>query len=177
LQDILQNGHLHAFAAPSLGPPATAPDARARESAGAFAILAIVSRTRHLLACLLALTVLAVLLPGTAAASCGGGGGSAGDQQYVDPLAHCHHGSGTSSSSATTPAATTPATTPSATPAAATTSTSVSTTPTATTASDPKSAKAGKSLPYTGFDLRYALGLGVGLILTGLGLRRLRHNY
>ncbi|MGI9184475.1 MAG: LPXTG cell wall anchor domain-containing protein [Solirubrobacteraceae bacterium] len=130
------------------------------------------SRPRHLLACLIVLGLLALVSPAASMAACGGSG-SAGDQQYVDPLAHCHRGS--SPSSATTPAASAPApTTPSSpvTPAASTaTATTPSTAPTATTAAG-RRAKAGASLPYTGLDARLIVALGLALVLGGFVLRR-----
>jgi hypothetical protein len=122
------------------------------------------------LACLIVLGLLAMVTPAASLAACGGSG-SAGDQQYVDPLAHCHHGS--SSSRATTPVASTPSAP--ATPAASTASTSTSTSPTATTATPPtttKATKVGKGLPYTGLDTRLIVGLGLALVLGGFGLRR-----
>jgi hypothetical protein len=127
------------------------------------------------LACLIVLGLLALVTPAASLAACGGSG-SAGDQQYVDPLAHCRHGSPSSNSSS----ATTPATTHSApvTPAASTaTAPTTSTSPTATTATPVATTKAtntkvGKALPYTGLDTRLIVGLGLVLVLSGIGLRR-----
>lgn len=134
-----------------------------------------VSRPRHLFACLIVLGVLALVTPAASLAACGGGG-SAGDQQYVDPLAHCHRGSsGSSSPSATTPVASTPATTTPTTPVTPAASTATTTSPTATTAAGSGTkggTKVGAALPYTGLDARLIVGLGLALVLGGFVLRR-----
>ncbi|MGB9185271.1 MAG: hypothetical protein WCB67_14515 [Solirubrobacteraceae bacterium] len=135
------------------------------------------SRPRHLLACLIVLGLLALVSPAASLAACGGSG-SAGDQQYVDPLAHCHHGSSSSgSSSATTPA---PPPSASVTPAASTATTSTSSSsPTATTATPPSTTTttgAAKALPYTGLDIRLIVGSGLALVLGGIGLRRVTRD-
>ncbi len=134
-------------------------------------------RPRQALTCLLLLGLLALALPVAALAD---GGGSAGDQQYVDPLAHqptTPHSSPSRTPSAPTPAPTSTPASPSS--SASTLSANTSTTPTATTASGTTTSsssratvKAGQQLPYTGYDGRLAAGLGFVLVLGGVGLRR-----
>lgn len=107
-------------------------------------------------------TVLAsvVLGPAGGALAAGGTTTSAGDQQYLDPLA-------SSAPSATTPSG----------PAATAPSSSAARAPSppSTTAGahagrhDP----AGRTLPYTGFNLWILVWVGLGLVILGLVLRRL----
>jgi hypothetical protein len=101
-----------------------------------------------------ALTLAALAAPGSALAQ------SAGGDQYQDPLAG-NPGSG--SSNPTTPS----------TPSASPTSSSGSTAATSTTASAAQSgtARSGE-LPRTGFDVFVVAWLGLGMLLTGVTLRR-----
>jgi hypothetical protein len=129
-----------------------------------------VSRSRTLLALLIAFGLLASVGPAVALAA----GGSAGDNQYVDPLAgvHPHGGGSSSSSSGSSSGSSAPASSGSASsPAVAATSTA--TTPTATsaaTSTDPSGKS--KTLPFTGFGDWQAAGLGAVLLAGGLALRR-----
>jgi LPXTG-motif cell wall-anchored protein len=152
-----------------------------------------VPRTRHLLAGLLLLGLVALTVPVAALAN---GGGSAGDQQYVDPVNRK-----TSSSSSTTPSSTgssnsgnsgssgssgssnatpssgsstssSPPPTSSSTLTATPATTSAATTPVATTATTTTTGRTSKQLPYTGYDDRIAAGLGALLVLGGFALRR-----
>jgi hypothetical protein len=126
---------------------------------------------------LFALTVVcAVVLLGAAAALANGP--SAGDQQYIDPLSGSHHHSKSntsSGSSSTTPTVTPTTSTPApatVTPTTSTTATSASSTPSTTTTSSGSHDPSGKTLPFTGFDVWLAAALGLGLLTTGVYLRR-----
>jgi LPXTG-motif cell wall-anchored protein len=115
-------------------------------------------RPRHVLTCALVLALLVLAIPVAAIAA---GGGSAGDQQYVDPLAHTPtvHPAPTSTSGPASSAA--PIDTPAATPAS-----------TVTLTSNDGLAKTSAQLPYTGYNVSLAAGLGFVLLLGGVGLRR-----
>jgi cytoskeletal protein RodZ len=129
---------------------------------------------------LFALTVLcAVALLGPVAALANGP--SAGDQQYIDPLSGTHHHSkSNSSSSSSTSSSSTPTSTGSTQPTAPATPTTTTTAPApaATSASSTPAAPSrshdpsGKTLPFTGFDVWLAAGLGLGLLASGVYLRR-----
>lgn len=95
-------------------------------------------------------------------------GQSAGNQQYVDPLA---------STTPTAPASTSspPATAQNTSPAATSSSSGSAASPTATTASSSSGAparSASGTLPFTGLDLWPAVGVGFGLIASGIAIRR-----
>lgn len=104
---------------------------------------------RRLLYSLVWATVLfSVALGNPALARADGSTTSAGDQQYVDPL--------TTTSPATPPAPAAPA----------------ATTPSPTSSAPHPRHDPGRTLPYTGFDVRVLVAIGVGLIALGLVLRR-----
>ncbi len=141
-----------------------------------LAILATVSSWQRLLFGLAVLCAVALLGPAAALAN----GPSAGDQQYIDPLGggtHHHSKSNGGSSSATTTPSTPTATSPppaTVTPTTTTTTaTSASSTPATTSATASHSHDpAGKTLPFTGFDVWLSAGLGLGLLAFGFYLRR-----
>ena len=103
-----------------------------------------------------------VALTGSPSAQGAGSSSSAGDHQYVDPLT----GSSTTSSTSTAPASTPPssgsppigAPTPQGAPASA--------------AHGPRDVTV-RQLPYTGFDLRLFVAVGIALLGCGLILRRI----
>lgn len=102
----------------------------------------------------------------------GGCNSSAGDSQYVDPLANCNQpspshngGSGGATSGQTSTTPTTVVTPTSTTPTATVAAT--------TTGSKTKDPPSSKSLPFTGLNLVPALIVAVGLLGSGLALRRL----
>jgi len=104
-----------------------------------------------------------------ASALASGTGTSAGDQQYVDPL---------TTTTATTHASTAPTTTssstsPPASSSSSATTASTTTTPTTTTSStSPAATGAGGTLPFTGLNVEACVAVGLGLLGTGLILRR-----
>jgi LPXTG-motif cell wall-anchored protein len=117
-------------------------------------------RPRHVLTCALVLALLVLALPVAAIAA---GGGSAGDQQYVDPLAHTPTAQHSPASSSTSGASSSPtwSSTPAATPAS-----------TVTLTSNDDVTKTSDQLPHTGYNDSLAAGLGFVLLVGGIGLRR-----
>ncbi len=127
-------------------------------------------RSRLATAVCLLLGVLALALPAGALA-----GGSAGNQQYTDPFGSGRHSGTTSTRAATTATTPTPTTPSTTTPSTSSSGGGVDPTTAATTSSAPAvvtSRSASGSLPYSGFAVPTAAGLGVVLIAGGIGLRR-----
>ena len=132
-------------------------------------------RFLRLTALLAALAVPALLGAAAAFAT----GPSAGDNQYTDPLGSSSTSSTTSSAPAPTSTAPPPSSTSSppasqGTPASGSSS-ATSATPTASTTTVSSSSTTGQAtstLPRTGFNALLAVAVGLGLLATGIGLRR-----
>ncbi len=126
------------------------------------------------IACLLAVSVGS--LAGAAVVLASGTSTSAGDQQYVDPL------TGTSSTSQGSPSSSSSSSSSSSGASSSTGSSSASQTPSAapsgsssstgSTATASHASATGKSLPFTGMNVGVCVALGLGLLGTGLVLRR-----
>jgi cytoskeletal protein RodZ len=132
-----------------------------------------VSSWQRLLFALAVLCAVALLGPAGALAN----GPSAGDQQYIDPLGsgnHHHKSNGGSSTSTTTPSTSTATSPPPATVTPTTTTATTASSTAATTSATPSHGHdpSGKTLPFTGFDVWLAAGLGLSLLAGGAYLRR-----
>ena len=122
-----------------------------------------VRRPRHTLLFAALLTLVALM--GSATAAGAGSSTSAGDNQYVDPLT----ATSTTSSTSAEPPSTAPS---SSAPAVGEPK------PEGAAASAMHDSRyfAGRQLPYTGFDVRLCVAVGIGLLGCGLILRRVVHR-